>query len=334
MPIRKDAVGRWHVELCINRKRVHRRLPEGSSAGDAKRIESELFGALSRKKTDSLIPSDPLINDLLAYYTGIHAKRLRSPESARHHAIRIAPWCEGKTASQSKQVAIKFIEDAIGSYAAATINRSLGTLKKCLSIAYDRGQTEINYGLQIKRLPENNARDNYMTVEQVQSIAQYCTEVVQAAIWIATLTGMRRGEIVKLKKEDIVNGTIIVRIGNTKTSKTRSVPVASPLRKWLEYVPLKITADGIGTSWERARVKAGLPDANFHDLRHTCASLLLKISGVTLYTVGEILGHSSTNTTKRYAHLADAQKREALEGLAEIYTENYTGEESSEVKIA
>ena len=47
---------------------------------------------------------------------------------------------------------------------------------------------------------------------------------------------------------------------------------------------------------------AGLPDVRIHDLRHTYASLLIN-NGVSLYEVQELLGHSSSAMTQRYAHL-------------------------------
>jgi site-specific recombinase XerD len=60
-----------------------------------------------------------------------------------------------------------------------------------------------------------------------------------------------------------------------------------------------------------ARKAAKMPHVHFHDLRHSCASMLIN-KGVDLYTVGAILGHSSTQTTARYSHLADKTLRAAM----------------------
>jgi integrase len=54
---------------------------------------------------------------------------------------------------------------------------------------------------------------------------------VRAAIWIALYTGMRRGEILALRREDIGEDAITVRAGNTKTLRTRTVPIVAPLRR-------------------------------------------------------------------------------------------------------
>ena len=50
---------------------------------------------------------------------------------------------------------------------------------------------------------------------------------------------------------------------------------------------------------------------NFHDLRHSCASILVA-SGADLDTVSKILGHSSIVTTQRYSHMQTKQQRDAL----------------------
>ena len=54
-----------------------------------------------------------------------------------------------------------------------------------------------------------------------------------------------------------------------------------------------------------------MPWVNFHDLRHSCASILMA-KGTDLYTVSKILGHSTITTTQRYAHLEVSQQRDAL----------------------
>ena len=63
--------------------------------------------------------------------------------------------------------------------------------------------------------------------------------------------------------------------------------------------------------WARVRRAAGIDTGvRLHDLRHTYASLLVG-SGVPLYTVRSLLGHSHISTTERYAHLAPAHLADA-----------------------
>ena len=56
-------------------------------------------------------------------------------------------------------------------------------------------------------------------------------------------------------------------------------------------------------AWARARKYAGLDDVRLHDLRHSYASLAAG-RGVSLYTIGKLLGHKDPVSTQRYAHLA------------------------------
>jgi len=55
--------------------------------------------------------------------------------------------------------------------------------------------------------------------------------------------------------------------------------------------------------------KAKLNNFRWHDLRHTYASLLA-MKNVSIYTIAELLGHSTIRMTKRYAHLSPKYKEE------------------------
>ena len=59
--------------------------------------------------------------------------------------------------------------------------------------------------------------------------------------------------------------------------------------------------------WKAALFEAKVRDFRFHDLRHSCASLLAR-SGATLLEIGDLLGHRQLQMTKRYSHLATAHK--------------------------
>ena len=300
MPVTKLKSGAWDVAVCVNRKRVHRRLPASASARDAKQLEADLISALGKRLPS--IPGDPRLTDLMAAYMQ-HAERLRGPKPAKYAAKRIGRWVDGKTASQARQVAAAITQDMTGAYRPGTINKSLGTLKKALSMAYERGDVAQNYSDSIKLLPEDNIRTTTLTLAQVRDLADCASENVRAAIWIAVYTGCRRGEIVGITREDIGADSITLRAGMTKTAKHRSIPIIAPLRPWLKFLPLKISARGIESGFRNARTAAGMPWVTFHDLRRSTATLMLE-AGVPMNVISKLLGHSSTRVTEsRYAHL-------------------------------
>lgn len=241
-----------------------------------------------------------------------HTKTLRSPSTAKDSANRIGPWVAMYRASQAAEAARHIIRDLRAEYQPATINRSLATLKKGLALAWERGLVPTNWGAAVKSLPVNNKREIFLTIEQVRRLADCCPEPARAAVWIALLTGCRRGEIMKMRPEDIGADTITIHAGNTKTLRTRVVPIVPALRPWLAYVPIAYKDyEGLKTAFQRARIAAEMPWVRFHDLRHSCASILLA-SGADLYTISKILGHSSITTTQRYSHLEVRRQADAL----------------------
>lgn len=239
MPIKQLASGAWDISVCVRRQRVHRRLPPGATKGDAKRLEADLISALGKRQ--SSIPGDPYIAPLMAAYLK-HAENLRGPSPAKYAALRIGRWVDGYRASQARQVAAKIVSDLSAAYRPATINKSLGTLKKALSMAYERCETPINYGDAIKSLPEANLRTTTVTLEQIAKLADCASEQVRAAIWIATYTGCRRGELCAIQAEHIGTDFITLPAGMTKTQRLRTIPIIPPLRPWLKFLPLKIGA--------------------------------------------------------------------------------------------
>jgi integrase len=75
--------------------------------------------------------------------------------------------------------------------------------------------------------------------------------------------------------------------------------------------------DNLRRSWGAIRKAAGLGDMRFHDLRHTCVTLLLNL-GVPPQVVRDIVGHSDIEVTMTiYAHVSLDDKRNALGKLGD-----------------
>jgi integrase len=73
----------------------------------------------------------------------------------------------------------------------------------------------------------------------------------------------------------------------------------------------------LAQDWADAVKRAKIPDFRFHDLRHTFATRLLRQTG-NLKLVSRLLGHTTIDTTARYAHVLDEDLEQALERFSPL----------------
>lgn len=81
----------------------------------------------------------------------------------------------------------------------------------------------------------------------------------------------------------------------------------------------QVESSATSAYFRAARDAAGMPWLHFHDLRHSAASELIN-RGIDLYTVGAVLGHRSSQSTARYAHLATDTMRAAIDRIGQKIT--------------
>jgi integrase len=148
---------------------------------------------------------------------------------------------------------------------------------------------------------------------------------LEPVVLLALATGMRRGEILTLRTEDVKAGGVTVRGTVTKSQQSRVIPLNADaqrvLRDWSpqgEWVfpgtDDEAALTTIKKSWMGLRKAAGLPSVRFHDLRHTFATRLLQ-RGADIRTVSSLLGHQDIAITARYLHATDESKRRAVDLL-------------------
>jgi integrase len=213
----------------------------------------------------------------------------------------------------------------------ASVNKNISILKAMFAKAVEWGLVEeetLKQVRKVKQLQENNRRLRYLSKEECQKLLAECKERkehLKPLIITALNTGMRRGEILSLKWEnvDLRHGFILLEI--TKNGERREIPINATLRNVLEGVALNnldgskhVFHDkegkpyqGVKTSFKTACTDAKITNFHFHDLRHTFASHLV-MAGVDITTVKELLGHKTLTMTLRYAHLAPTHKVKAL----------------------
>lgn len=136
----------------------------------------------------------------------------------------------------------------------------------------------------------------------------------------ALLSGFRLAEAVNLSWRDIDwHGATIAVLG--KGDKPATIPLSRPLRDLLWPMPrtsatvFGISYSGMKSAWRRAMTKSGLQNLRFHDLRHTCATRLLR-SGASLAHVQRLLRHDDIATTTRYTHVNDTDLRALMDQAA------------------
>jgi integrase len=196
---------------------------------------------------------------------------------------------------------------------AATVNRRLCVLKATCKWAWEQNLFGENLSPRIRLLPGEKKREVYLTAQEADRLAKCSPSYTcQAAIMLSAFTGLRASELLRMPATPSASSHLLV--SQTKSGKPRMVPVIDKIRPYLSALPIPLTyRQLIGEFWI-ARKAAGLDHVRWHDLRHSTASMLIN-SGVSLYIVGQILGHSSTQTTSRYAHLTHETLREAMAKL-------------------
>ena len=239
----------------------------------------------------------------------------------------------------------------------STTNRDITALRGCLSKALEWGvidahplrglkSSKVDHSSPVRLITEEEenalrkalrARDAGMRTRRVSAnkwradrardlfpdFGEY-VDHVEPVILIAINTGMRRGEILKLRWADVDSDQLIVQGDTTKNKQSRVIPLnveaKNVLSHWEsrgEYVFAGVGESPITTikrSWTAIRKAANLPALRFHDFRHTFATRLLQ-KGVDIRTVSSLLGHKDISITARYLHATDETKRKAVELL-------------------
>jgi integrase len=269
-------------------------------------------------------------------------------------AAHVRPRLGAVPISRLDTVAVRgFVSDLSGQgLGAGTVRNAYNVLRSICSTAVEAGAIKISPCRAVKLPRPERDEMVFLTAGQVDELDQALGDPTGTLVVFAAYTGLRAGEVAALRvgRLDLLRGTVDVVesyaevygalvLGATKTYERRTVRMPRFLCDRLaEHLARAgrtggdelVFADSAGgplrhsnfyrRTFRPAVAAAGLPDRlRFHDLRHTCAALLIA-QGAHPKAMMERLGHSSvTVTLDRYGHLFPSLDETLVDGLERTY---------------
>ena len=207
---------------------------------------------------------------------------------------------------------------------AATMDKYIKNLSHVFSVAVnDWGWLEENPVKKVKspKLPRGRVR--FLDDEERQRLLTACqassNKQLYLCVILALSSGMRQGELMGLKWQDVNLKEGFIILHETKNGERRRVPLSGLALSLLQehakvrrldtalLFPGTIHANkpiDLRKPFETALKAAEISNFHWHDLRH-CTASYLAMNGASLAEIAEVLGHKTLAMVKRYAHLSD-----------------------------
>jgi integrase len=220
----------------------------------------------------------------------------------------------------------------------STQNRVVSALSTVLNHCYRMGVIEFNPP-RFERKKEGEHRLTWFTKEEVgimcvNAVDPFGRDDVADIVAVAAYTGMRQGELMKLRSEDVDLSTQQIYVGGrdgfvTKSKNFRAIPIHDAikpiLRRRVEYVGHNTLIfadewpggrDQLLRAFKKVRNHSLKKDDRwtFHSLRHSFATWCAE-GGVPMRTLMGLMGHTNIETTLRYAKVTDEAKVNAINSI-------------------
>ena len=349
--LRRDRRGRvtWYGKWWVGRRQTMRALGTRREPGDAvgltrRQAEEQLrrlMGQDQGRPIEERLTLEQLAERFLAHKETIGLRRSTLRDYASHLRVHLIPFFGGRSVDAVTPLEVEaFIRAQLREgLTRKSVDHHLGLLSSIYKYAVKRGYARVN-PVDLADRPRQlkvDADIRYLTIEELAALIRAVPEDtlgrIERVLYVtAAMTGMRRGECVALRWQDVdwTVGLIRVRrsygdgeFGPPKSRRSsRAVPmadqVAAELDRLYQESPFQDEDDlvfchpELGTVYDPSKMRkrfvdaaerAGLRAVRFHDLRHTFGTQMAA-AGAPLRAIQEWMGHSDYRTTSIYADYA------------------------------
>ncbi|MBN1272507.1 MAG: tyrosine-type recombinase/integrase [Candidatus Aminicenantes bacterium] len=327
---RKDARARkWYVEYSYGGKRIRKLAKGANTKSEAKAHLREIETQIDRGEYVPGKRKEVLFEVFTDYYLKWAKANKLSWDRDSIFVDHLNSFFKGMLLHRISPLLIEdYKMKRKSKVTGTTVNKELSCLRHMFNMAIDSGVVSENPVRKVRFFREDNRKERVLNFEEGEALIGHAKGYLKDVIVVALNTGMRRGEILNLRWEDVDFDRRFVFVEKTKSGRARSIPMNSVLFETLRRIRRNGTSEeyvfwnkktgkpiqDVKKSFKSACEDAGIENLRFHDLRHTFATRLVE-SGVDIVTVAELLGHTSLRMTMRYSHPSPDHKRNAVEML-------------------
>jgi len=183
-------------------------------------------------------------------------------------------------------------------------------LSRVCSFMVSEGVLSSNPCEGIESLYENDRSEIIWSDADLDALCAAASPEVALAARLASLTGLRQGDLLRLSWSRVNDLAIELKTGKSRGRRSAVIPMYGELRALLASIPKRASTvltntygrpwkSGFGASWQAALDRAGLGerDLHFHDLRGTAATKFYR-AGFTSREIADILGWSQENVER------------------------------------
>ena len=239
-------------------------------------------------------------------------------------AAHLKAFFTGRLTDVTSSQVSDYLTARLGKVSKSSVRKELTTLKHLCRLACGEWKLLPRFAnpcLDVTPPKVRDERTQHLSPDQFRRVLEASPDKMRPIFALLTATGMRRSELLECCWKYVEGSRIL--LPTSKNDEPKEVHLNAFAAKVLASIPQgqpedrlfpDVTPEAVSMAFRRVCELLGIVDIRLHDLRHTFATWLRQ-RGTELDVIASQLGHRDLRMTKRYARIASAQVRQAVNGL-------------------
>ena len=281
----------------------------------ARRTESEIERGLVSPdfRRSTKVTLEALINRYIDTVTP--RKQSRIQETNRLRKLCTYPISKLVAANVTAEDIAKFRDLRLSHVGSQAVRHDLNALSQVLTIAKREWSIPLSKNPidGLWKPPISPSQQRRLSDKETKALNVYLTDECNTdfknMVSVALCTGMRKGEILRIRAVDIIRSKGLLHIPLTKNGHPRTIPLCSKATailmersKQFGEVLFPYDEPWCRYHWSKLLVRTGISNLHFHDLRHEAISRFFE-KGLSVPEVALISGHRDYRMLARHTHL-------------------------------